>query len=190
MPGERGVPYAAARTALILGEFGHSPSKEATIEALDAPHRTAVEGAPEHSVVTIVKDETVSMLVTDPTSGAVQIGDTSGLRPVDAADVTMTDGSATALAGYETLNLGSLKGNVDYTAQWNVLCVPMPDGQGRFLCPIAMTRAALFSSLAYDEGADTLTDPATGEVFRADDEEQSFVSESTGEQLVPGWRPS
>jgi arabinogalactan oligomer/maltooligosaccharide transport system permease protein len=162
---------------------GHLLSKDQAIDSLTS-QTTAVADSPDYPVVPVVQDDTVSMLVTMPTDGAVKLGTAEGLTDVPAADVTMTGDKATAVAGYTTLNLGTM--TADYQAQWSALQVPLNLETGTYLKSTSLSIAReVQSDLVYDEDADTMTRTTDGTVFRPN-EDGSFASD-TGEVLLPGW---
>ena len=133
---------------------GHLDDKAAAVVALEQSKVVPVVDAPEYPVVPIVKDDVVSMLVTDPTTGAVSIGTNESLTPVAPAAVQMDGTTAVGVAGYTSLNLGSLTANPDYQEQWNSLTVPYDEAeaQGIFLRAIAIrTATQAQSKLVYDE---------------------------------------
>jgi arabinogalactan oligomer/maltooligosaccharide transport system permease protein len=167
---------------------GHLLSKEQAVEQLTSK-TTAVPDSPDYPVVPVAKDGTVSMLITMPPDSnlgtGIQLGTADGLEEVPESDVTKTGPKATGLAGYETLNLGSLSGNPDYTQQWETLQVPADPETGTYLKKTSLTQAReVKSDLVYDEAANTMTG-ADGTVYTANDE-GSFVSED-GKALDPGW---
>ena len=170
---------------------GHLDSKEAAISALLQREERPVAESPEYPVVPLEQGGTVAMLVTfppgTPEAGAVKLGTAEGLSDVNPADVQMTGDKATGLAGYNTLNLGSIAGNQDLSDQWTNLRVPVDEAAGTFLKPSSLSVAQEFKAgFAYDEEADTLTDTNTGVVYTPS-AEGNFVS-ADGQVLQPGWR--
>lgn len=144
--------------------------------------------APDAQSVAITPVESggnVAMLITDPTTGAAQLGTDEGLEP--APDATFENGKAVGLEGYTTLNLGSLTSDPALDEQWKALTVPVDLEQGTFLQAQGLSTANLLQSgITWDEGSDSLVRSATGEVFTADSGTGSYTSD-TGEQLSPGW---
>lgn len=162
---------------------GHLLTKDQAVDQLTS-QTTAVADSPDYPVVPVAKDDTVSMLVTMPTDGAVKLGTPEGLTDVPPADVTMTGDKATAVAGYTTLNLGTM--TTDYQAQWSALQVPLNLETGTYLKSTSLSVAReVQSDLVYDETTDTMTRTTDGTVFTPDDE-GTFVSDG-GEVLLPGW---
>jgi arabinogalactan oligomer / maltooligosaccharide transport system permease protein len=177
-------------TALFTGYMGftnygsgHLLSKDQAIQQLTS-QTTAVADSPDYPVVPLEQGGTVSMLVTMPTDGAVKLGTAEGLTDVPPGDVTMTGAKATGLAGYTTLNLGTMAG--DFQTQWSALQVPLNLDTGTYLKASSLSVAReVQSDLVYDEAADTMTRTTDGTVFTPNDD-GSFASES-GEILLPGW---
>ena len=167
---------------------GHLSDKSAAIVAIQAQTIVPVEGGTEYAVVPIVKDGTVSMLVTDPTTGQVRIGTNEGFTDVPAGDVQRSGEKVTGVTGYESLNLGTLSANPDYNAQWDALQPPLDEATGSYLRPISITKATeARAGYVYDETLDAMVNTATGEVFPADGDIGNFKSATTGEVLNPGW---
>jgi arabinogalactan oligomer / maltooligosaccharide transport system permease protein len=170
---------------------GHLDNKEAAIIAIQAQTVVPVEGGTEYAVVPIVQDGTVSMLVTDPSTGEVRIGTNEGFTDVPDGDVQRDGERVTGVTGYESLNLGTLTGNPDYAAQWDALQPPVDEETGSYLRSISITTATeARSGFVYDEAQDAMLATATGDVYPADGEVGNFVSSTTGEVLNPGWQVS
>ena len=169
---------------------GHLDDKQAAIVAIQASSVVPVEGGTEYSVVPIVKDGTVSMLVTDPATGAVQIGTNDGLTAVPDGDVQRDGEKVTGVSGYQSLNLGTLSSNADYKAQWDALQPPVNPESGTYLRAISITKATeARAGYVYDEAQDAMVSTTTGTVYPADTETGNFTS-AAGEVLNPGWRVS
>ena len=177
-------------TALFTGYMGftnygsgHLLNKDQAITQLTG-QTTAVADSPDYPVVPVEQDATVSMLVTMPEDGTVKLGTPEGLTDVPPGDVTMTGDKATAVAGYTTLNLGTM--TTEFQAQWSALQVPLNLDTGTYLKSTSLSVAReVQSDLVYDEAADTLTRTTDNTVFTPNDE-GNFVSD-TGESLDPGW---
>lgn len=169
---------------------GHLGDKEASIVAIEAQSITPVPNAPEYAVVPIVKDGTVSMLITDPTTGVVSIGTNEEVAPVPPEDVQRQGERVTGVVGYESLNLASLAASPDYKSQWDALRPPIDEAQGIYLRPISITQATQAQAgFVYDEAQDAMVNTSTGIVYPADQSIGNFVSPD-GEKLFPGWRVS
>jgi arabinogalactan oligomer/maltooligosaccharide transport system permease protein len=170
---------------------GHLDTKSAAIDALLQRGERPIENSPEFPVVPIEQSGTVSMLVTfpegTPEAGQTFIGTDEGLTPANPADLQTEAGRITGIAGYTSLNLGSISGNQDLSDQWTNLRVPIDETTGTFLKPSSLSVAKEFKAgFVYDEQADTLTDTSTGTVYTPNDE-GNFES-ADGAILQPGWR--
>lgn len=167
---------------------GHFGDKDASIAAIQASNVVPVEGGTEYAVVPLERDGTVSMLVTDPTSGTVRIGTNDGFTDVPAGDVQRNGEQVTGVTGYETLNLATLSGNPDLKAQWDALNPPINAEQGTYLRAISITRAReAKSGFAYDQAQDAMINTQTDEVYPANNTDGAFVNEASGQRLNPGW---
>lgn len=167
---------------------GHFDDKDAAIVAIQASNVVPVEGGQEYAVVPIEQDGTVSMLVTDPTTGNVRIGTNEGFTDVPPGDVQRDGERVTGVSGYQSLNLAGLSGNPDLKAQWDALNPPINAEQGTYLRAISITRAReAKSGFTYDEAQDAMINTATGEVYPANNEDGAFVNAASGQGLNPGW---
>ena len=140
-------------------------------------------------MVPIVKDGTVSMLVTDPESGVTSIGTPDGLTEVDEGDLVKEGDQVVGVQGYESLNLGTIRHNPDYDKQWKELAVPFDEEEGTYLRSKSITQASLaVAGFVYDEDQDAMVSTTEeGVVYTAEDDKGNFVNDS-GERLQPGWR--
>jgi arabinogalactan oligomer/maltooligosaccharide transport system permease protein len=92
----------------------------------------------------------------------------------------------TGVQGYQSLNLGTLTNNPDFTAQWAELRVPLNADTGTFLKSSSIFEAKEYKSgFVYDETTDTMTDTNTGVVYSPVDS-GNFASPD-GKKLEPGW---
>jgi arabinogalactan oligomer/maltooligosaccharide transport system permease protein len=169
---------------------GHLDTKQSAITAIEQASVTPVPDSPEFPVVPVVKDDVVSMLITDPTTGEVSLGTNEEVTPVPPAEVQRSGEQVTGVAGYTSLNLGSLSSNPDYKAQWDALRPPIDETQGIYLRPISITKATQAKAgFVYDEAQDAMVNTSNGEVSPADGSVGNFIQPS-GEALFPGWRVS
>ncbi len=166
---------------------GHLDTKSAAITAIEQASVTPVADSPDYPVVPIVQDGTVSMLVTDPTTGTTSIGTNDGVEPVSDADIVREGERVTGVNGYESLNLASLSANPDYKEQWDALRPPL-ETPGIYLRPLSITRAAQAQAgFVYDDAQDAMVSTTEGTVYPADGTNGNFVS-ADGQVLFPGWR--
>ena len=167
---------------------GHLDDKQAAIVAIQASSVVPVEGGTEYAVVPILKDGTVSMLVTDPGTNEVRIGTNDGFTAVPDSDVQRSGEKVTGVTGYESLNLGSLSSNADYKAQWDALQPPVDTETGTYLRAISITKATeAKSGYVYDEAQDAMISTTDGTVYPANSDVGNFES-AAGAKLTPGWK--
>ncbi|MGV1003885.1 MAG: ABC transporter permease subunit [Candidatus Nanopelagicales bacterium] len=168
---------------------GHLGTKEQAITAIKQANIFPVEGSQVYPVVPVEKGGDVSMLITDPTTGKIRLGTPDGVSAVNAADVTMTGDKATGLAGFTTLNLGTLTApGTDFREQWDALRPPIDPETGTFLRASSITQAReVKSGMVYDPETDTMTDTRNNNTVYTPDERGNFASDA-GRRLNPGWR--
>jgi arabinogalactan oligomer/maltooligosaccharide transport system permease protein len=180
--------YYTAYASFTNYGTGHLGDKQSSISAIQSQNVVPVPGGTVYDVVPIVKDGQVSMLVTDPKTGAVSIGTNEGLTPVPESDVIKTGNKVTGVKGYTSLNLGTLAGNPDYKAQWDALHPPINKEKGIYLRTLSVTKAAEAQpGIVYDPAKDAMVNTVTGEVYPADNNIGNFVS-AKGQKLNPGWK--
>ncbi|MEU1751443.1 ABC transporter permease subunit [Micromonospora matsumotoense] len=180
------VLYTASTAFTNFGD-GHRGSKDDAIVAIGSSSVTQVPGSAEYTLAIATTGDPATgplvFLVTDPSTGTVSAGDTDGLRPLDAADVTVTPaGKVTAAQGYTVLNFGqaSIRGQ-----EITDLFVPTPGGALR---ANGLSRAYEGKAIrAYDRGCDCITDSETGRTWTADGTVGAFVA-ADGERLAQGWQ--
>jgi arabinogalactan oligomer / maltooligosaccharide transport system permease protein len=170
---------------------GHLDDKDSAISALLAREEQPVADSAAYPVVPIEKGGTVSMLVTFPEgtdqAGQTFIGTPDSLDPVSPDQLQTTGAKVTGVTGYQSLNLGTLSGNPEFSQQWTELRVPLNDATGTFLKSSSIYEAKEYKSgFVYDETTDTMTDTNTGTVYTPNDF-GSFES-ADGKELLPGWR--
>lgn len=190
VPLDSTYPNGTAPEGRMLGRVGHVMTKDEAISFLKTEREPEADDALTYDVVPVEVDGVVSMLVTDPASGEVKLGTPDGFNTIAEDQVTRQGGKAIAVLGYRTLRLGDLANEVGLDEQWRSLCIPMGTKDdsclGQRSPAVAAVEVPLYS---YDEAIDTFTRRSTGEVFSADEESGEYVSDETGEALVPGWRP-
>jgi arabinogalactan oligomer/maltooligosaccharide transport system permease protein len=180
--------YYTAYTSFSNYGTGHLGDKAGAIIAIQAQSVVGVQGGPQYAVVPIVRAGEVAMLVTDPDTGVVSIATNDGLTPVADADIQRKGDKVTGVTGYQSLNLGTLSGNVDYKTQWDALRPPIDAAQGIYLRANSVTRAGQAQpGIKYDPAQDAMVNTVTGQVYPADNEIGNFVS-AKGEKLQPGWK--
>lgn len=180
------VLYTASTAFTNFGD-GHRGSKDEAIIAIQTASVQRVPGSTEYvlSVATTGDPATgpLVFLVRDPATGAVSAGDAAGLRPLDAADVTVdAAGKVTAAKGYTLLNVGQAS-----TRSKEITELAVPTAQGA-LRSSGLSRAYEGRAVrAYDAGCDCIRDSETGRTWTADEEIGAFVA-ADGERLAQGWK--
>ena len=169
---------------------GHLGDQSDAVSALLSREEQPVADSAAYPVVPIEKGGTVSMLVTFPVgtdrAGQTYIGTPESLDLVPPDQLQATGDKVTGVDGYQSLNLGTLSDNPDFTEQWTELRVPLDDATGTFLKPSSILEAKEFKSgFVYDEDADTMTDTRTGVVYTPNGT-GNFES-AEGRVLEPGW---
>ncbi|MFI6779669.1 ABC transporter permease subunit [Micromonospora sp. NPDC050276] len=180
------VLYTASTAFTNFGD-GHRGSKDDAIVAIGSSSVAQVPGSAEYALSIATTGDPATgplvFLVTDPATGAVSVGDTAGLRQLDAADVTVaTGGRVTAADGYTVLNVGQASVR---SKEITDLVVPTPGGALR---SSGLSRAYEGKAVrAYEAGCDCIRDTETGQTWTADEEAGAFVA-ADGERLAQGWK--
>lgn len=162
---------------------GHNGSKEQAISSLLASAQERVEDSPTYPVTVVEQFGTYGLLVTDPEDGDALLG--TAEQPLAEVDAQFEGGKAVAVDGWTTLPLATV---FTLSEELEQLSVPFSDdpNEGSLRAPDGQNGYLYVSTLAYDADADTITDTATGTVYR-DTGDGAFTAED-GEQLLPGWQ--
>ncbi|MGX4656707.1 ABC transporter permease subunit [Micromonospora sp. SCSIO 07396] len=180
------VLYTASTAFTNFGD-GHRGSKADAVVAIETSSVKQVPGSAEYALAIATTGDPATgplvFLLTDPGTGRVSAGDADGLRPLDAADVTVAgSGRVTAAKGYTVLNVGQASVRSE---EITALVVPTPGGAVR---STGLSRAYEGKAVrAYDRGCDCVTDNETGRTWTADPDTGSFVA-ADGERLAQGWQ--
>ncbi|MFY1586843.1 ABC transporter permease subunit [Micromonospora sp. WMMD734] len=180
------VLYTASTAFTNFGD-GHRGSKADAVVAIETSSVKQVPGSAEYALAIATTGDPATgplvFLLTDPGTGRVSAGDAAGLRPLDAADVTVAaSGRVTAAKGYTVLNVGQASVRSE---EITALVVPTPGGAVR---STGLSRAYEGKAVrAYDRGCDCVTDNETGRTWTADPDTGSFVA-ADGERLAQGWQ--
>ncbi|GHJ10254.1 sugar ABC transporter permease [Micromonospora humidisoli] len=180
------VLYTASTAFTNFGD-GHRGSKADAVVAIETSSVKQVPGSAEYALAIATTGDPATgplvFLLTDPGTGRVSAGDADGLRPLDAADVTVAaSGRVTAAKGYTVLNVGQASVRSE---EITALVVPTPGGAVR---STGLSRAYEGRAVrAYDRGCDCVTDNETGRTWTADPDTGSFVA-ADGERLAQGWQ--
>ncbi|KAE8763030.1 ABC transporter permease subunit [Georgenia thermotolerans] len=162
---------------------GHNSTKAHAVEALLVQNERRVEGSDAYPLTVLADGEQLAFAVVTR-DGEVRVG--SADAPLETVhDATTADGTVTAVPGYQVLDRQEiLRRQADVTA----LRVPVSDdpADGSVRTQDARNGYVYLSTLEYDEAADTMTDTATGTVYRPNDEGQFEAAD--GSVLPVGWR--
>src|SRR5690606_12675236 len=164
---------------------GHNSTKDDAISSLVSQNTQRIEGSPVYQVQIVEGPGGLGLLATAQ-DGQVLVGTADdALTPVDPAQVTLDGPRATALEGWTSLSTQEvLQRQQEITA----LQVPLEeDLSGGFLRTSNAIQAFVFqSNFVYDGDADTMTDSASGTVYR-DLGNGQFETED-GQVLGTGWQ--
>ncbi|KAB1154905.1 ABC transporter permease subunit [Micromonospora sp. DT46] len=180
------VLYTASTAFTNFGD-GHRGSKDDAIVAIQSGSVTQVPGSVQYPLTVATKGDPATgalvFLVTDPQTNTVSVGDTEGLRPLDAGSVTVAPGGkVTAADGYQILNFGEAS-----TRSKDITDMVVPTSGGA-LRSSGLSRAYEGKAVrAYDAGCDCIRDSETGKTWTADGKVGSFVA-ADGETLAQGWQ--
>ena len=180
------VLYTASVAFSNFGD-GHRGSKEQAITAIETASVTQVPGSAEYALSVATTGEAATgelvFLLSDPATGQVFAGDADGLTPLPAGSYTVDAGGRVAGAsGYTILNAGQASAR---SQEITGLAVPTDGGA---ILAVGLSRAYEGRALrTYDAACDCIVDASTGQRWRADGSEGSFVS-ANGDRLAQGWR--
>ncbi|SCL18542.1 ABC transporter permease subunit [Micromonospora inyonensis] len=180
------VLYTASTAFTNFGD-GHRGTKDAAIVAIQIASVKQVPGSSEYALSVATQGDPATgalvFLVSDPQTGKVSAGDASGLRELDAADVTVAaGGKVTAAEGYTVLNVGQASARSE---EITALVVPTDSGALR---SSGLSRAYEGKAVrAYDKGCDCIRDAESGKTWTADADTGAFVA-ADGERLAQGWK--
>lgn len=164
---------------------GHNSTKDDAISAIVMQNTQRVEGSPVYQVQVVESLAGLGLLATSP-EGDVLVGTAEQpLEEVAEGDVTMDGPRATAAAGWTSLGMQDILQRQQEIA---ALQVPLSDDLADgFLRTTNASQAFVFeSTFVYDEAAGTMTDSASGIVYR-DLGNGQFESED-GQVLGTGWQ--
>jgi arabinogalactan oligomer / maltooligosaccharide transport system permease protein len=174
------VLYTASTAFTNFGD-GHRGTKTEAAVAIQTASVTQVPGSRTYALSIATENNAIVFLLTDPSSGKVEVGDARGLRPLDGAIVDAA-GRVTAADGYTVLNAGAASLRSE---EITALTVPTADGAIR---SSGLTRA--YDGKAgrvYQASCDCVRDTTTGKTWTADAEQGAFVA-ADGDRLAQGWK--
>lgn len=162
---------------------GHNSDKADAVNALLLSAQNRVADSATYPITVLEQFGELSFLVTEP-DGTVSLGGAERpLSPVQNA--RMEGGVAVELAGYTTLEFNDILGRQGAIA---AISVPLTDdpNDGALRTPDGSNAYLYTSALTYDESAGTMTDTASGTVYR-DIGTGAFTADN-GAEILPGWR--
>jgi arabinogalactan oligomer/maltooligosaccharide transport system permease protein len=162
---------------------GHNSTRADALEAILIQREARVPDSPTYALNVVTDGSQLGLAVVDP-QGVAELGTAErALAPVDA---TVTDGRVTAVPGWQVLSFGDLLNRQDEVF---ALRVPLSDDptSGSLRTTDGSNGYVYASTMRWDEQAGTLTDTATGTVYRADEGVGAFVGPD-GSQLGTGWK--
>ncbi|OIQ94701.1 maltose transport system permease protein MalF [mine drainage metagenome] len=159
------IAFTVATSFTNYGD-GHLYSKQASIDSIIADSVHEVPNTPRYKLSVAVRQGSDPAtgepfyLLTDPT-GATFVGDRTGLRNLDAADVQKDgNGRITKATGYQILTAIQ----VNHRTDLNDFSVPTKDGGG--IKRVGLSEAFEGKAdVSYDKASDTLTDSATHKTY-------------------------
>ncbi|MFI5907604.1 ABC transporter permease subunit [Dactylosporangium sp. NPDC051541] len=172
------VLYTVATAFTNYGD-GHRGSKQDAVTAIQSASVQQVPGSVEYALSVALDDGGLKFLLVSG-DGKAFVGDLSGLRPLDKADIA--GGRITKADGYQLLSLGEATQRND-----EILAFTVPTSGGAIRAS-GLTRAYTGQATRfYDAGCDCITDRATGRTWTADEDTGAFVADD-GEHLAQGWK--
>jgi arabinogalactan oligomer/maltooligosaccharide transport system permease protein len=162
---------------------GHNGTKEQAVASLMASALERVPDSPTYPVTVVEQGGALGLLVTTPEGEALVGTSEQPLQP--AAGATFDGSRAIAVPGWNSLQFAQV---LQRQGEVTDLSVPFSDdpNDGAIRTPDGTSGYLYTSTLAYDEGAGTLTDIDTGAVYR-DTGVGAFTAQD-GTQLLPGWQ--
>ncbi|AEE46440.1 ABC transporter permease subunit [Cellulomonas fimi] len=163
---------------------GHNSTQADAVEAILVQNETRLPDSPSYPLTVILSGDELGFAVVD-TEGEAQVGTAD--EPLHRTDdATVEGGRVTAVEGWETLQFAQVLERQDEVF---ALRVPFSDdpNDGSVRTPDGSTGYVYVSTMEWDEAAGTITNTATGDVYTADQEVGSFVSED-GTELGTGWK--
>lgn len=162
---------------------GHNSTKDHAVQAIMLQTQDRVPDSPTYPLTVTDSDGEIYFAIIND-NGEVLIG--AEEQPLEPAEGAVVDnGTITAIEGHHILGFADL---LNRQQEITNLAVPLEeDLNAGYLRTQDGQRAYLYTSrYVYDENADTLTNSATGTVYR-DTGEGAFIADD-GEKLMPGWR--
>ena len=175
-------------TAFTNFSDGHRGTKQ---EAITAIQGASVRQVPDSEIytLTLATDGDAAtgdlvFLLAEPASGESFVGTADGLESLDEGsfEAATPGGKITAADDYTVLTVPQVNARQDDIAAFSV-----PTDGGAIKSQGLSTAFEGAPQQSYDEECDCITDAATDNVWTADDEDGSFLSED-GSRLAQGWK--
>lgn len=162
---------------------GHNSTRADAVEAILVQREGRVPESPTYALSVVTSGAQLGFAVVDP-GGATLLGTPE--QPLAPVDATVSDGRITAVPGWQVLSFGDLLARQDEVFG---VRVPISDdpNDGSVRTTDGSSGYVYASTFEWDEQAGTITDTATGTVYRADERAGAFVGPD-GAQLGTGWK--
>jgi arabinogalactan oligomer/maltooligosaccharide transport system permease protein len=178
------IPVAyTVNVAFTNYSTGHILSRSEAVASIKDNALTESAGGASYSMAPLRDDDgTLVLALLDEDSGRTYIGTKEGLRPIPRSDLTISEGTITAVKGYSPL-----RGTEFATIDRELSDYKVPLGGGKAIEPQGFdTAVVLEPTFRYDEGANAFVRIRDGRVFE-DNGRGSFVA-ANGEEIEPGWK--
>lgn len=183
------VVYTVSTAFTNFGD-GHRGSKDQAITAIQG---ASVKQVPDSEIYTLTlatdgdaATGDIVFLLGEPASGDSFVGSADGLEPLDdgSFEAATPGGKITAADGYTVLTVPEVNARQDDITEFSV-----PTEAGAIKSQGLSSAFEGAPQQSYDAECDCITDATTGNVWTADEEQGSFVSEDgTQRDLAQGWR--
>ena len=181
------VVYTVSTAFTNFGD-GHRGTKEQAVTAIQG---ASVKQVPDSEIYTLTlatdgdpATGDIVFLLAEPASGDSFVGTADGLEPLEEGtfEAATPGGKITEADGYTVLTVPQVNARQDDITTFSV-----PTDAGAIKSQGLSTAFEGAPQQSYDAECDCITDATTGNVWTADDEEGSFVSED-GSRLAQGWK--
>lgn len=181
------VVYTVSTAFTNFGD-GHRGSKEQAITAIEG---ASVKQVPDSEIYTLTlatdgdaATGDIVFLLAEPSSGESFVGTADGLETLEEGtfEAATPGGKITAADDYTVLTVPEVNARQDDITTFSV-----PTDDGAIKSQGLSTAFEGAPQQSYDEECDCITDATTGNVWTADEEQGSFVSED-GSRLAQGWK--
>ncbi|GIG27507.1 ABC transporter permease subunit [Cellulomonas marina] len=167
---------------------GTRNTKEATVARIIGASAVQVPDAPSYTLAVgttgSVDTGPFTFFLVDEATGDAYAGDDEGLTPLDADEVTITDGTVTEAPGYTLLTRSEI--NDAGQAGGELEGFTVPAGDNSVIRQQGFSAIELTSPLVYDEATDTITNTETGVEYtpqRNQNGDRSYFTAEDGTRL-------